>query len=116
ASEPTAGDECDCACGEVTGKLDFIRVSELYDDNDTPEDDSDDILVGYIIEEIYDAPEIYDPGEVITTLFDADGNEVDSIGYDYAIIVHVEDLRSTNANLTGVENPQAKPKEPEYQI
>ena len=54
---------------------------ELHDDNGTPDEESDDIIVGWMVMELYDVSLF--GGSVITTYFDLDGNEVQESEIDY---------------------------------
>ncbi len=65
---------------------------ELHDDNGTPDDESDDIIVGWMVKELYDVSLF--GGSVISTYFDLDGNEVQEyeIDYDHMELINTETL------------------------
>ena len=90
---------------------------ELHDDNGTPDDESDDIIVGWLVMELYDVSLF--GGSVITTYFDLDGNEVQEseIDYDHMELINTETLGGIFGSLTPpdsiIDKPEAKNQIPE---
>ncbi|MCG6158348.1 hypothetical protein, partial [Rubinisphaera margarita] len=85
-------DSCNCECPTEYQDLDQIWYEYYYDDNDTPEDESDDVYVGYGVFKVHDVGP-FGHGAVVGNLYDADGNIVSAIAYDYSIrkVIPVDD-------------------------
>ncbi len=111
-------DSCDCECPVEFQDLDEIWYLEYYDDNGTPDDDSDDILVGYGIFERYDVDGLGVAGAENLTLYDTDGNQVSAMGYDYrnAVIIPVDDGTEVGQAVPPAEKSDSVTKSDAYQI
>ena len=70
----------------------MILTYELHDDNGTPNDESDDIVVVWLVLELYDASLF--GGSAIPTYDDLDGKEVQEyeIDYDHMELINTETL------------------------